>query len=88
MSNPSRIQSPNLSQIPKYVWIGGIGIFGLFFLNPFTTIPAGQRGIVMHFGKVQNRVLGEGFHFKFPIISSIRTMSVRVKKQISKFQRG
>ena len=80
MSKPISTYSSSIPSIPKYLWLGGLGLAGIIFLNPFTTIPAGQRGIVMHFGKVQNRVLDEGLHLKFPFISSIRKMSVRVKK--------
>jgi regulator of protease activity HflC (stomatin/prohibitin superfamily) len=37
-------------------------------------------GIVMQFGKVQDKVLGEGLHFITPIVTSVKTLNVRVQK--------
>ncbi len=66
-------------------WLKTIGIiFGILilflFLKPFTIIGAGERGVVMNFGKVQNQVLGEGLHFYLPIYTSVKRLSVRVQK--------
>lgn len=64
--------------IVKY---GIFGFFGLIvFLGTFSTVGPGQRGILITLGKTSESVLGEGPHFKFPFISEIRTMSVRVHK--------
>jgi len=46
----------------------------------FTIVGSGERGVVTHFGKVQEEVLDEGIHFKLPIISSVHKISVRVQK--------
>jgi prohibitin 1 len=51
-----------------------------FFLTPFTTVPAGYRGVVTHFGKVQPEILDEGIHFVAPIVTSVHKISVRVQK--------
>lgn len=49
-------------------------------LGSFTMVGSGERGVVTHFGKVQEEVLDEGIHFKLPIISSVHKISVRVQK--------
>lgn len=65
----------------KLIKIGVIGLASLIVLNgTFSTVGPGQRGILITLGKTSETVLGEGPHFKFPFISEIRTMSVRVHK--------
>jgi regulator of protease activity HflC (stomatin/prohibitin superfamily) len=71
ISRPSKIH---------YLLGGGLVIGGVIFLNCFTTINAGERGVLMYFGKVQDSVLGEGIHFKLPIVSSVKSLNVRVQK--------
>ena len=60
------------------------GLLGFFvivlFLRPFRIVNAGERGVLMHFGNVQDTILDEGLHFTTPVVSSVRTMSVRVNK--------
>jgi regulator of protease activity HflC (stomatin/prohibitin superfamily) len=67
-------------RLAKLGIIGGMGLVGVLILNPFTVIPAGQRGVVLNFGKVENTVLGEGLHLKWPLITQIKTIDVRVRK--------
>lgn len=50
------------------------------FLRPFAIVNAGERGVVMNFGKVQNRILDEGIHPIMPIVTSVKKLSVRVQK--------
>ena len=44
-------------------------------------INAGERGVLMQFGKVQERILGEGIHFILPIVNTVQKLSVRVQNQ-------
>lgn len=56
-------------------------IFGLsLFFGSFSTVGPGERGIMVTLGKTSQTVLGEGPHVKWPFVSEIRTMSVRVHK--------
>lgn len=76
------IEQQNKTQI-KLIAIPVVLVIGLilfFIFKPFTTIGAGQRGVVMHFGQVQDRVLGEGLSWYMPIITSVKTINVRVQK--------
>ncbi|KYC41619.1 band 7 protein [Scytonema hofmannii PCC 7110] len=51
------------------------------FLTPFAIVNAGERGVLMEFGKVQDRVLGEGIHVIVPVVNTVKRLSVRVQKQ-------
>ncbi|OUL33042.1 band 7 protein [Nostoc sp. T09] len=51
------------------------------FLTPFVIVNAGERGVLMEFGKVQNRILGEGIHVIIPVVNTVKKLSVRVQNQ-------
>lgn len=62
-------------------------VVGVFFvliivtwLNPFVTVGPGERGVVTRLGAVQERVLGEGFHFRMPIVEKVITIDVKTHK--------
>jgi prohibitin 1 len=50
-------------------------------LTPFVVINAGERGVLMQFGRVKETVLAEGIHVIIPIINTVKKISVRVQKQ-------
>ena len=67
----------------KLATYGGIAFllfFALVILKPFSIVKAGERGVVMRFGKVQDVILDEGLHLIVPIVNSVKTLSVRVQK--------
>jgi len=47
----------------------------------FVVINAGERGVLMQFGKVQPQILDEGIHPILPIAQTVQKLSVRVQKQ-------
>lgn len=51
------------------------------FLTPFVIVSAGERGVLMEFGEVQEQILGEGIHLIIPIVNTVKKLSVRVQKQ-------
>lgn len=74
---------------PKIAIFGIIGVIGLIVLltlNPFVTVGTGERGVVTHFGKVQNEVLDEGIHIVVPIRTGVKNISVRIQKSDLKTQ--
>lgn len=75
-----RIQHiPN--QRVSFLLAGGIGFLLLtLFFRPFAIVGAGERGVVMYFGKVQDSILDEGIHPVLPVVTHIRRLSVRVQK--------
>ena len=52
----------------------------LFIVNPFVIVGAGQRGIVLTFGSVQETVLDEGLHVKIPLVQKVVLMDVKIQK--------
>lgn len=61
--------------------IGGIVVIFLFFvLLPFTIIGAGERGVVFNnFSGIENRILGEGIHFRTPLVESVIKMPIQTQ---------
>lgn len=51
------------------------------FLTPFVIVNAGERGVLMKFGEVQDQILGEGIHLIIPLVNTVQKLSVRVQKQ-------
>jgi prohibitin 2 len=62
-----------------------IGIILVLFLfaRPWVQVGAGERGIVLDFGAVQEKVLGEGLHFRIPVVQTVALMDVRVQKSLT-----
>jgi prohibitin 1 len=63
-----------------YIVGGIVFIIAALILKPFTIVGAGERGVILRFGKVDNAILDEGIHPIFPIVTSVKTLSVRVQK--------
>lgn len=81
MSNPNVTKMParfgGFKTITAIIVV--ILIAGLSF-ESFTIIQAGNRGVVLQLGAVQDKVFDEGLHFKLPFIQSVIPMEVRVQK--------
>jgi prohibitin 2 len=56
---------------------------GILLLHPWVQVGAGERGVVLNFGAVQELVLGEGLHFRVPIMQKVALMDVKVQKSIT-----
>jgi len=54
--------------------------FLLSFSRPWVQVGAGQRGVVMNFGAVKEKVLDEGIHLRIPIMQEIVIVDVKVQK--------
>jgi regulator of protease activity HflC (stomatin/prohibitin superfamily) len=52
----------------------------VLMLNPFVKVGAGERGVVMNFGAVQDKVLDEGLHFIIPVMQEVVKVDVKVQK--------
>ncbi|WP_347179577.1 prohibitin family protein [Roseofilum halophilum] len=61
-----------------------LGVFFLLFValifRPFVIVNAGERGVLMKFGKVQDSILDEGIHPIIPVMTTVENLSVRVQK--------
>lgn len=51
-------------------------IVAIVLFSGFYTIDTGERGVVLRFGKLTSTV-GEGLHFKLPVIDHVEVLSVR-----------
>ena len=62
-----------------------VGFFGMIaLLGSFSIVDPGERGVMVTLGKTSDSVLNEGLHLKFPFISSIKTMNIRIHKSEDK----
>lgn len=57
-----------------------VAVIVLVFFTPWAQVGAGQRGIVLNFGAVQDKVLDEGLHLRIPLMQEIVLMDVKVQK--------
>ncbi len=67
---------------PKPRTIGTIVILLIIFIilwGTFVIVPAGHRGVVLWWGSVEKRVMGEGLNFKVPMAERVIKVDVRVQ---------
>ncbi len=64
----------------RIISIIGVLIVLIIFSKPWVQVGPGQRGVVMNFGAVQKHVLGEGLHFRIPIMQTVVLVDVKVQK--------
>ena len=58
-----------------------IGCFILvLILNPFVTVSAGERGVVLNWGAFTGQILDPGLHFRIPIAQVVVKMDVQTQK--------
>lgn len=70
---------------PKKIMRSVLWVMVIFFVislvtGSFYTVPAGQRAVVMTFGKPSMDARGEGLHFKMPLIQSRELMDVQTQR--------
>jgi len=65
---------------PRTIGIG-ILLFIVFIIlwGTFVIVPAGHRGVVLWWGSVEKRIMGEGLNFKVPIAERVIKVDVRVQ---------
>ena len=74
-------QNSNNAIVPRIIIFGAIFIVALIFLfGLFYTISAGERGVLLTFGKPNMEAKGEGLHFKYPLVQKIVKMQVQTQK--------
>ena len=61
--------------------VGGIVLaIAALLLKPSAIVGALERRVLVRFGKVQNAILDEGIHPPRSIVTSVKTLRVRVQK--------
>ena len=53
---------------------------GALYTQSFARVPAGYRGVLLTWGKPEDKILGEGLNFVIPFIQNIELMNVQVQK--------
>ncbi len=68
-------------KIPKKAITGAVAVFVLllFASTCLAVVPAGHRGVITLFGKVQDNVFDEGIHIKNPL-KAVHNIEVRTRK--------
>lgn len=51
----------------------------LLLWGAFVIVPAGHRGVVLWWGSVEKRIMGEGLNFKVPVAESVIKVDVKVQ---------
>lgn len=71
------------SPVIKTILVGVcILILIISIFSAFYTIEAGERGILLTFGKPDVDSKGEGLHFKIPFIQNVKKMDVKTQKYV------
>jgi prohibitin 2 len=55
----------------------------LLFFRPWVQVGAGERGVLLNFGAVQDTVMNEGLHFRVPIKQKVAIIDVKVQKAVT-----
>lgn len=55
-----------------------IALLAFLVLNPIVTVGTGKRGVVTEWGKVTDKILGEGIHMVMPIVQDVEKMDVTI----------
>src|SRR5215475_12648687 len=70
--------------VTRFAGLGAAAVIGLIFLfGSGFTVDAGEEAVVLRLGAIQG-TYGPGFHFKIPLIDSVRKMDVRVQKHVTR----
>src|SRR5512139_691070 len=67
---------------PKLRTLGSLGVLLFIVLvawGLFVIVPAGHRGVVLWWGSVEKRVMGEGLNFKVPMAERVIKVDVKVQ---------
>lgn len=52
----------------------------VLLMNSLGTVGAGERGVLLQFGAVQDKIFAEGLYFKIPFIQQVVKMDVKIQK--------
>ena len=60
----------------------GIVIFFVLLVvfSSFYTVKSTERGVLSTFGRIQDRVIGDGLHFKIPFVQTVKHVNIQQKK--------
>lgn len=85
--NEDMNEKEKLLLIKKVVFGIGVSVLALIIyanLNPFVIIGAGERGVVLRFGAIQDAIKPEGLAVRIPIVEKIVKVDVKIHKCVAK----
>ncbi len=72
---------PETNNVVKFLIAGVVVVVVFFLLVPFVIIGPGERGVIVNLGKVDmSKVYDEGFHWRVPIFTAVKKMTVQIQK--------
>jgi regulator of protease activity HflC (stomatin/prohibitin superfamily) len=75
------IQAEKLKKAKRITIWTIVAVFVIFLLaGSVGTVGAGERGVLLQFGAVKDKVFDEGLYFKIPIIQQVEIMDVKMQK--------
>jgi len=77
LSAPTRLPGGGLA---KTLLLGAAGVLALFVLAPVAIVPNGHRGVLLTFGRAADEALGEGIHFRVPLVQTVYRMPVMIER--------
>ena len=78
MDIDEKFRNINFQKIVSRTAIWLVVIIILF--GSFGTIGAGERGVLLQFGAVKDKIFGEGLYFKIPVVHEVVKIDVKIKK--------
>lgn len=64
----------------RYALFAAGALILLLILNPFGTVGAGERGVLLRFSAVTGKIYNEGLYFRWPLIEQVVLMDIKVQK--------
>ena len=75
-------KDPNTTRkVGRFIGFGALALALVIVLaSSFVIVPAGHSGVVLTLGKVSDKVMTEGFHFKIPFVQQVENISNKIQK--------
>lgn len=71
--------APNVAKTLRYIILAIIIVFLIF--DTLGTVGAGERGVLLQFGAVKDKVFDEGLYVKIPLVQRVKKMDVKIQKE-------
>lgn len=72
-------------KLKPFAILAGVGVVALvvLFLTfwPFGIVGAGERGVLLRWGAVTQKVIGEGLYVRVPLMDRVAIMDVKIQKE-------
>lgn len=73
-------EEPKIKKLVIAIGAIMIGLIAFLILNPIVIVRAGQRGVILEWGAVSDKILDEGINWVMPIKNDVKKMDVQTQK--------